>query len=130
LDSIKNEEQLQKISEELKDRFGPIPTPVEELINTVRLRWLGEKLGFEKLSLKNERLRAYFISNNDKYFSSDVFGNILAYIQQHQRQCKIKDQGGKAMMVVEQVDHVDKAIQLLNHMHVFEFKSSKEISSK
>lgn len=130
LDGIKEEEQLQKIGEELKDRFGPIPQPVEELMNTVRLRWLGERLGFEKLSLKNERLRAYFISNNDRYFSSEVFGKILAYIQQNPRQCKIKDQGGKAMMVVEQIDHVDKAIELLNHMHVFEFKSAKEISSK
>ncbi len=130
LDSIKDEEQLEKIGNELKDRFGPLPTPVEELINTVRLRWLGEKLGFEKLSLKNERLRAYFISNNDAYFKSEVFGKILAYIQQHPRQCKIKDQAGKAMMVIENIKQVDQAIDLLNHMHVFEFKSSKEISSK
>ncbi len=130
LDSIKDEDQLQKISEELKDRFGPLPGPVQELVNTVRLRWLGEKLGFEKLSLKNERLRAYFVSNNDRYFSSEVFGKILAYIQQHPRQCKIKDQAGKAMMVIENIKHVDQAINLLNHMHVFELKSSKEISSK
>lgn len=130
LDSIKDEEQLEKIGHEMKDRFGPLPTPVEELINTVRLRWLGEKLGFEKLSLKNERLRAYFTSNNDAYFKSEVFGKILAYIQQHPRQCKIKDQAGKAMMVIENIKHVDQAIELLNHMHVFEFKSSKEISSK
>ena len=121
---------MEKIGHEMKDRFGPLPTPVEELINTVRLRWLGEKLGFEKLSLKNERLRAYFTSNNDAYFKSEVFGKILAYIQQHPRQCKIKDQAGKAMMVIENIKHVDQAIELLNHMHVFEFKSSKEISSK
>lgn len=130
LDSIKDEEQLEKIGGELKDRFGPLPTPVEELINTVRLRWLGEKLGFEKLSLKNERLRAYLTSNNEAYFKSEVFGKILAYIQQHPRQCKIKDQAGKAMMVIENIKHVDQAIELLNHMHVFEFKSSKEISSR
>lgn len=130
LDSIKDEEQLEKIARELKDRFGPLPTPVEELINTVRLRWLGENLGFEKLSLKNERLRAYFTSNNDVYFKSEVFGKILAYIQQHPRQCKIKDQAGKAMMIIENIKQVDHAIDLLNHMHVFEFKSSREISSK
>ncbi len=130
LDSIKDEEQLEKIGRELKDRFGPLPKPVEELINTVRLRWLGEKLGFEKLSLKNERLRAYFTSNKDSYFKSEVFGKILAYIQLNPRQCKIKDQAGKAMMVIENIKHVDQAIELLNHMHVFEFKSSKEISSK
>lgn len=130
LDSLKNEDQLAALITELKDRFGSLPAPVEELINTVRLRWLGEKLGFEKLSLKNERLRGYFISNNDRYFSSDVFGKILNYIQEHPRQCKIKDQGGKAMLVVEQVEHVDTAIGLLHHMHVFESKSSRVISSK
>ncbi len=130
LDSIKDEAQLDQMAGELKDRFGALPESVQELMNTVRLRWLGEKLGFEKLSLKNERLRAYFVSNNDRYFSSEVFGKILAYIQQHPRQCKIKDQAGKAMLVVEQIEHVDKAIELLNHMHVFEFKSAKEISSK
>lgn len=130
LDNIKDEEQLERTANELRDRFGPLPLPVEELINTVRLRWLGEKLGFEKISLKNERLRAYFISNNDRYFSSDIFGKILAFVQQHPRLCKIKDQGGKAMMVVEQVKQVDAAIEFLNHMHVFELKSVREISSK
>jgi transcription-repair coupling factor (superfamily II helicase) len=130
LDSIKDEAQLDQMGGELKDRFGVLPEPVQELMNTVRLRWLGEKLGFEKLSLKNERLRAYFVSNNDRYFSSEVFGKILGYVQQHPRQCKIKDQGGKAMMVVEQIEHVDKAIELLRHMHVFELKSANEISSK
>jgi transcription-repair coupling factor (superfamily II helicase) len=130
LDSIKDEEQLEKTGNELKDRFGPLPAPVQELMNTVRLRWLAEKLGFEKLSLKNERLRAYFVSNNDRYFSSDVFGKILGYVQQHPRQCKIKDQAGKAMLVIEQIQHVDTAIELLNHMHVFELKSANEISSK
>lgn len=130
LDSIKDEEQLNKMAIELKDRFGTLPEPVEELLNTVRLRWLGELLGFEKLTLKVGRLRGYFVSNNDQYFKSEVFGKILAYIQQHPRQCKIKDQAGKAMLAVEGIEHVNKAIELLNYMHVFELKSAKEISSK
>ena len=52
---------------------------LKNLINTVRLRWLGEELGFEKLSLKNERLRAYFVTNNDNYFNSDIFGKIIIF---------------------------------------------------
>jgi transcription-repair coupling factor (superfamily II helicase) len=130
LDSLKNEDQLEKMGLELKDRFGPLPLPVEELMNTVRLRWLGELLGFEKLSLKNERLRGYFVSTNDRYFSSETFGKILGYIQLNPRQCKIKDQGGKAMLVVDNVEHVNQAIELLGYMHDFELKSAKEISSK
>jgi hypothetical protein len=34
------------------------------------------------------------------------------------------------MLVVEQVEHVDTAIGLLHHMHGFESKSSRVISSK
>jgi transcription-repair coupling factor (superfamily II helicase) len=46
LDNIKNEDQLKEFTDEVKDRFGPLPIQTEELINTVRLRWLGERLGF------------------------------------------------------------------------------------
>jgi transcription-repair coupling factor (superfamily II helicase) len=131
LDNIKDEEQLAKFATEVRDRFGPLPGSVEELINTVRLRWLGEQLGFEKLSLKGERLRAYFVSNKDAYFSSDVFGTILNFIKNHPRQCKIKDSAGKAMLVVEAIKSVDAAIDLLGKMSVHTAaRSSSETISK
>ena len=82
LDNIKDEPQLRQFIEEVKDRFGPLPSSTEELINTVRLRWLGERLGFEKISLKNGKMRAFFVSSNEKYFNSDVFGHILSFVQQ------------------------------------------------
>ncbi len=130
LDSIPDEEQLTKFTDEMRDRFGPVPPSVEELINTVRLRWLGEKLGFEKLSLKNEKMRAYFISTKDAYFSSDVFGQILAFVQKNSKQCKMKDSAGKAMLIIDAVKTVDAAIELLSRMAGQETKSSKEILSR
>ncbi len=130
LDSIPDEEQLMKFTDEMRDRFGPVPPSVEELINTVRLRWLGEKLGFEKLSLKNEKLRAYFISTKDAYFSSDIFGQILAFVQKNSKQCKMKDSAGKAMLIIDAVKTVDAAIELLSRMAGQETKSSKEILSR
>jgi transcription-repair coupling factor (superfamily II helicase) len=36
LDNIKDEDQLARFGDEIKDRFGPVPGPVEELINSVR----------------------------------------------------------------------------------------------
>lgn len=130
LDSIPDEEQLTKFTDEVRDRFGPVPPVVEELINTVRLRWLGEKLGFEKLSLKNEKMRAYFISTKDAYFSSDVFGQILSFVQKNSKQCKMKDSAGKAMLIIDAVKTVDAAIELLSRMAGQETKSSKEILSR
>jgi transcription-repair coupling factor (superfamily II helicase) len=130
LDNIKDEEQLEKFVQEIKDRFGAFPQSVHELINSVRLRWLGEQLGFEKLSLKNEKLRAYFISSKDEYFKSDIFGKILAFVQKHPRQCKMKDSAGKAMLLIDNIPTVDAAIDLLSQMAGQLTSSSKEILSK
>ncbi len=131
LDNIKDETQLKQFIDEVRDRFGPLPTSTEELINTVRLRWLGERLGFEKLSLKNGKMRAFFISNNDKYFNSDVFGLILSFVQKHQRLCKMKDMGGKAILLTEGIKTVDAAIELLRQMEgPAVVKSANEILSR
>lgn len=116
LDNIKDEDQLEKFANEVRDRFGPVPDSVNELINSVRLRWLGEKLGFEKLSLKSEKMRAYFISTKDSYFSSEVFGKVLTFVKANTKRCKMKDSAGKAMLVIEDIKSVDAAIDLLSRI--------------
>lgn len=130
LDNIKDEAQLNRFTDEIRDRFGAFPASVEELINSVRLRWLGEKLGFEKLSLKNDKLRAYFVTSKDEYFSSDTFGTILNFVKTHSRQCKMKDSGGKAMLVIENITTVNSAIELLSQMSGQSPKSVSEILSR
>ena len=130
LDNLKDEEHLEKFTAEIKDRFGPVPPSVEELINSVRLRWLGERLGFEKISLKGERLRAHFVTNNDQYFNSDTFGQILNFVKAHSRQCKLRDTAGKAMLVVENITSVDAAIELLHQMTHQTSRAAREIFSK
>ncbi|HYC85662.1 MAG TPA: TRCF domain-containing protein, partial [Chryseosolibacter sp.] len=130
LDNISNEEQLERYSGELRDRFGAFPPSVVELVNSVRLRWLGEQLGFEKLSLKNDKLRAYFVTSRDDYFKSDVFGRILSFVKAHQRRCKIKDTAGKAMLIIDEVMSVNDAIELLNQMAGQPSRSPSEILSR
>lgn len=130
LDNIKDEEQLKKFNTELSDRFGEIPPAVNELINSVRLRWLGEELGFEKISLKNERLRGFFVADKDAYFNSEIFGKILKFIQANPKRCKIKDQGGKPMVAIENVPSVDSAIELLDQMIGRLSRSDKDMISK
>lgn len=130
LDNIKDEDQLERFTAEMIDRFGPVPPSVHELINSVRLRWLGERLGFEKLSLKGDRLRAYFITNNDQYFNSETFGQILNFVKTHSRQCKMRDSAGKAMLVIENITSVDSAIDVLHNMSHQTARPSREILSR
>lgn len=116
LDSLKSEGELEAFTQSLKDRFGQYPASVDELINTVRLRWLGEELGFEKLTLKNEKLRAYFFSGKEDYFKSEVFGRILAFVQTHSKKCRMKDISGKLTLTIEGIKSVSEAIESLTAM--------------
>lgn len=117
LDSIKNEESLTKFVTSMQDRFGPIPTPVEDLIETVRLRWLAEHLGFEKVTLKGGAMKCYFMpSDNEAYFQSDTFGKVLAFVQQQPRLYKMKEYKKRLILRVDEIDSVESAIQLLTQM--------------
>ena len=81
LDDIENEDGITVFKEKLRDRFGKLPFQVEELFNGLRLRWKCRGLGFERLSLKNNKLRLYFISNaQSSYFETAKFKNILSFL--------------------------------------------------
>ncbi|MCD6062393.1 MAG: transcription-repair coupling factor [Flavipsychrobacter sp.] len=107
LDNIENEEELQMFAEEFRDRFGPIPPQVEELFTTIRCRRMACELGFEKLILKNEQLRFYFINNPDSpYFESAIFNHILAYIQRRTNNARLKQVGKNFLLIVDNVKNM------------------------
>lgn len=113
LDSIKDEVSLSLFQDSLKDRFGSLPDPVEQLINSVRLRWIGESLGFEKMSLKSGKMRGYFVVGNQDYFKSEVFGKVLSFVQGHARRCRLKESGSKLILTVDAIPTVESAIEIL-----------------
>lgn len=129
LDNIRNEQELERFNASLKDRFGTMPESVVQLIQTVRLRWLGEKLGFEKLSVKSEKLKATFISGNDEYFKSEIFGSILRFVQLHPKRCRMKESGTKLTLTLDNILSVEAAIQSLIEMGPYNPKSLRETLS-
>jgi transcription-repair coupling factor (superfamily II helicase) len=110
LDDIEKEEKLVDFEAQLKDRFGPVPEQVIELLNTIRLRWLAKSLGFEKLILKNKRFVGYFVANpSSPFFESEVFTNVLKFVQQNQRGCKMKETNGKLTLSFENIKTIEEA---------------------
>ncbi len=117
LDDIEEEEVLQKFAEELKDRFGPIPKQVEELFTTIRCRWMAKDLGFEKMILKNDQLRLYFISDPDSpYFESETFNHIMMFIQTHVNNAKLKQVGKNFLLKVDRISSMQDVHQLLSRI--------------
>jgi len=115
LDDIQEDEELQLFRLRLIDRFGPMPPQTEELIQTIRLRWLAKELGFEKIIMKNERLTGYFVSNQESpFYQSEKFTKILRFVQYNSRLCNMKEAKDKLSLTFLQIDTISKAIQTLN----------------
>jgi len=117
LDSIKNEEKLQEFITNVSDRFGAMPEAVKDLVETVRLRWQAEQLGFEKVVMKNEVMKCYFMpSENEAYFQSPIFGKIIAFVQQRPRKSKMKEHRTRLILTFNEVNSVDEGKALFKEM--------------
>lgn len=119
LDDLETDEELNKFALELQDRFGPIPPAVEDLFTTLRSRQIACQLGFEKLILKNEQMRLYFVSNPDSpYFESETFNHILAYIQNRTINARLKQVGKNFLLVVDRIRRMKDVLTFLEGMRI------------
>ncbi|MEH6304761.1 transcription-repair coupling factor [Olivibacter sp. CPCC 100613] len=115
--SLKTEEEIVSFEQDLADRFGPVSQPVKELLNTLRLQWLGKEIGFEKISYKKNVLRGYFISNKKSpYFESERFGKVLQFVQQNPSVCNLKEVKGSLRIGFDRIQSVDEALMLLQEL--------------
>jgi transcription-repair coupling factor (superfamily II helicase) len=118
LSTLKKEEELQKFEIELIDRFGEIPVQVEDLLNSVRIKWLAKNLGIERLILKKSKMIGYFIANQEsEFYQSQKFTQVLQFVQQNTAICTMKEKetknGLRLLLTFNQVNSINKALALL-----------------
>jgi transcription-repair coupling factor (superfamily II helicase) len=120
LDNCETETNLSDFHIEMTDRFGPIPASVEDLFITVRCRKIAVELGFEKMILKNDTLKCFFVSNPDSpYFQSEIFNGILQFLQKETNKAKLKQVGKNGILVVEEVENMASLFKFLHRMKSF-----------
>ncbi len=114
LDGLESEDELLKYQEKLIDRFGPVPQQTQELINTIRLRRSARKLGFEKITLKNNLMSATFITNKESpFYQSNIFSTVLQFIQAYHQSVRMKEVNDKLSLTFKDITSVSKAILAL-----------------
>ncbi len=118
LNDLKTEGELDVFEKEIKDRFGDMPKPVIDLLDSVRVKWLATKLGLEKVVMKKGKLIGYFINDqNSGFYHSDNFTKILQYVQTHASDGKIKEKktrtGLRLLLTFENIKSVKNAINVL-----------------
>jgi len=117
LDNTKDQKQLDEFEQHTRDRFGPIPDETYELIRSVKLRWQAERLGFEKLVLKNETLKGHFIpQEKETYYTGPIFGKVLKFVQNNPRRCKLRELKGKLTLTITDMESVEAATNMLTNV--------------
>lgn len=118
LNNLKTEEELQKFESEIIDRFGELPTQVVDLLNSVRIKWIAIKIGFEKIIMKQGKLIGYFISDQQSgFYQSDMFTKVLQFVQLHPNICKMKEKqtrnGLRLLLTFEHINTIEKSLKVL-----------------
>jgi len=117
LNEIDSVDTLLLFENKLIDRFGPIPPPAEALLDIVRIKWIAEKIGIEKILLKNNLLIAYFVSDqNSQFYRSALFVSIMNYVNRKQKQMNMKQKAAKLSLTINDVRSVKSAIRLLGEI--------------
>lgn len=120
LDNCDTEEELNEMKQELLDRFGPIPQQVEDLFITVRCRKMAVDLGFEKMSLKDNVLRCFFINRPDSpYFESAIFRKTIDFLQTATNKGKLKQTGKLFLLIAEPIRSMEEMHAFIRQLHVF-----------
>jgi transcription-repair coupling factor (superfamily II helicase) len=114
LDQIQRQEDLNTFETRLIDRFGNLPAPTKELLQVVSLRWYANRLGFEKIVLKNGKMIGYFVSDQDSpLFKSKTFSQVLSFVQKQPRRFRMKELNNKLTLSCEPILSVSEACGLL-----------------
>ncbi len=118
LNKVKNEDGLTKFEAELLDRFGELPTQAEDLLNSVRIKWIANGIGLEKIVMKHGKMVGYFIADqHSAFYQSPVFTRVLQFVQSHTQHCKIKEKqtrnGLRLLLVFEKITSVENALLAL-----------------
>ena len=117
LDSMTSEKELEQMRKKLTDRFGAIPEELARLFDIVKIRQLGQKLGFEKIIVKNGVMIAFFISNPlSQYYRSDRFSKILENITLNPQVFELKQNDNRLRIFVRNVESIAKAYDVLGKL--------------
>jgi transcription-repair coupling factor (superfamily II helicase) len=119
MDQSENDEELALMQTELVDRFGPLPNAVNDLFMTIRCRRIAISLGFEKMTLKDETLRCFFVNRPDSpYFESETFKQLLDYAQKNMNKAHFKQVGRSFILIIKEVKSMQHCYTTLEKIHI------------
>ena len=122
LDTLGSQAQLDDYCKRLSDRFGTPPPEAEELLRIMPLKWTAQRLGIERITLKQHRMICYLPANPDSpYYQSEAFGRVIHYASFHPRECQLRDVDERTnrtqrSLLIKPVDTFEQALAIMREM--------------
>ena len=117
LDALTDEREIDRLGQQVADRFGPLPLEVQNLLFVVKIRNLGAQMGFEKIIIKNGMQIMFFVSNPmSPFYKSKRFETILTRVNENPAEYKFNQDGGKLRTVSRGVNTMSSALYILKKL--------------
>ena len=114
LDSFTRPQQLEDYKKRLIDRFGQIPDVGEALLTVMPIKWAAQRLGIEKVVLKQGRMILYF-ALEDEYFQSRAFEKVIQFVARNGRACQLRD-GERKSLLIKNISTMKGGLSVLEAM--------------
>ena len=120
LSKMKTEQEIEIFKNELIDRFGEIPNTTIDLLKSISLRTLCEKIYCEKIILKKRKMIIVFSTHiANKPNQDKILNNIINMLQNDTNEkYKIKETNEKMKLYVDGVQNIDESIKIINKINV------------
>jgi transcription-repair coupling factor (superfamily II helicase) len=121
LNSVNDDFKLHDFAKGIEDRFGPMPRQARDLLESMKLKWLGNDLGLEKIILKGSKMIAHFPNSESKKPSEKIISAFLSKISKDPKRFRMK-QTNRLSIIVDSINSVHEAFITLesikNHQPV------------
>ena len=118
LDSMESDKAIDRLADEMRDRFGEFPEEVSNLFYVVKIRNAGSSIGFEKVIIKNGIMICFFISNPmSPYYKSKQFSSVLERVGQNPGLFNLKQVENKLKILCRNVNSLEDAHLLLKKLY-------------
>ena len=133
LNEVKDEAELKEFENMLLDRFGALPLQAVDLLDSMRVKWIGTSIGLEKIIMKQQKFVGYFISDQQsQFYNSPAFAKIVQYIQDNPGKVKMKEKktrnGLRLLLTFERNTSIQRTLEILNPLAMLIEKKSETLA--
>jgi transcription-repair coupling factor (superfamily II helicase) len=118
IEEMSKKGSFKQIKSNLKDRFGPLPLEVRDLIRCMKVKRLGANLNVDKITIKKDVLKLVFFKSRSEKEKNNTFGLLLKLFNKEGHKYAITEKNNQIIISVLGYLNLEKTLNLLKKIKV------------